>query len=130
MMRLNDQHLNANEDAGSLSDTDPEMPWIMQRIIDRAVKATGDQNVGLEVRKMLDERRDKWLNLVHNQHDFALGYKDGPGGTIGLLKAPGIGDWEEFTCLNSLRDVEGTVNLILDPNTTGLRTSATPNDPL
>ena len=128
MMRLNDQHLNANEDAGSLSDTDPEMPWIMQRIIDRAVKATGDQNVGLEVRKMLDERRDKWLNLVHNQHDFALGYKDGPGGTIGLLKAPGIGDWEEFTCLNSLRDVEGTVNLILDPNTTGLRTSATPND--
>ena len=128
LMRLQDQHLNANEDAGKLSDTDPNMPWIMQRIIDRAEKATGDPDVGILVRKMLDERRDKWLSLVHSQHDYALGYKDGPGGVIGLLKEQGAGDWEEFTCLNSLRDVEGTVNLILDPNTSGLRVTANPND--
>lgn len=129
MMRLHDEHLNANEAAGMLSDTDPDMPWIMRRIIDRAEKATGDPNVGVLVRQMLDERRDKWLSLVHNQHDYALGYKDGPGGVIGLLKEAGAGDWEEFTCLNSLRDVEGTVNLILDPNTSGLRSAGTTNDP-
>jgi hypothetical protein len=128
MMRLHDDHLNANEDAGKLSDTDPDMPWIMQRIIDRAEKATGDPSVGVMVREMLEARRDKWLSLVHNQHDYALGYKDAPGGVIGLLKEAGAGDWEEFTCLNSLRDVEGTVNLVLDPNTSGLRTAGTTND--
>ena len=128
MMRLHDSHLNANEDAGKLSDTDPDMPWIMKRIIDRAEKATGDPSVGHLVRTMLEERRDKWLSLVHNQHDYALGYKDAPGGIIGLLKEAGAGDWEEFTCLNSLRDVEGTVNLVLDPNTAGLRGSNALND--
>ena len=34
--------------------------------------------------------------------------------TIGLLRKPSIEPWDEFTCLNSLRDVEPTVNLILD----------------
>jgi len=36
------------------------------------------------------------------------------------LKDPGPSDWQLFTCLNSLRDVEGTVDLILDPNPVGL----------
>jgi hypothetical protein len=128
LMRLHDSYLNANEDAGKLSDTDADMPDIMRRIIQRAERATGDPNIGVLVQKMLDERRDKWLNLVHNQHDYALGYKAGPGGLIGLLKMPGEDDWEEFTCLNSLRDVEGTVNLVLDPNASGLRAAGTLND--
>jgi hypothetical protein len=128
LMRLHDSYLNANEDAGKLSDTDADMPDIMRRIIQRAERATGDPNIGVLVQKMLDERRDKWLNLVHNQHDYALGYKAGPGGLIGLLKMPGEDDWEEFTCLNSLRDVEGTVNLVLDPNASGLRATGTLND--
>ena len=34
--------------------------------------------------------------------------------TIGLLRKPSIEPWDEFTCLNSLRDVEPTANLILD----------------
>jgi hypothetical protein len=34
--------------------------------------------------------------------------------TMGLLQRAGIGDWEEFTCLGSLRDVEPSVGLILD----------------
>ena len=34
--------------------------------------------------------------------------------TVGLLHRPGIEPWDEFTCLNSLRDVEPTVGLILD----------------
>jgi hypothetical protein len=128
LMRLHDSYLNANEDAGKLSDTDADMPDIMRRIIQRAERATGDPNIGVLVQKMLDERRDKWLNLVHNQHDYALGYKAGPGGLIGLLKMPDEDDWEEFTCLNSLRDVEGTVNLVLDPNASGLRAAGTLND--
>lgn len=121
LMRLHDDYLNANEDAGKLTDTDTNMTRIMDRIVRRAELATGDPDVGKLVRKMLDERRDKWLSLVHNQHSFALSYRDGATGYVGLLKQAGAGPWEEFTCLNSLRDVEGTVNLVLDPNSSGLR---------
>ena len=43
-----------------------------------------------------------------------LGYKEKKDGvTKGLLRPPSIGEWDSFTCLNSLRDVEPTVGLIL-----------------
>ena len=124
LMRLRNQRLNANPKAGDLQDADPAMPAVMERIIARAVQALGDPSVGTLVRQMLMERRDYWLSRVHNQTDHRLGYKDDTGGVVGLLKQPGPGDWEKFTCLNSLRDVEGTVDLILDQNPTSMR--ATP----
>ena len=34
--------------------------------------------------------------------------------TIGLLRKPSIETWDEYTCLNSLREVEPTSLLILD----------------
>ena len=36
------------------------------------------------------------------------------GVTVNLLHHPGLKRWEEFTCLNSLREVEPTVTLLLD----------------
>ena len=53
-----------------------------------------------------------------------LGYDEERDGiTAGLLKRPGMEAWDDFTCLNSLRDVEPNVGLILhdggldtDPN--------------
>ena len=42
-----------------------------------------------------------------------LGYRPGrDGSTAGFLQAPGVGRWEAFTILNSLRDVEPSVNLV------------------
>ena len=38
-----------------------------------------------------------------------------------LLEQAGENNWEMFTCLNSLRDVEGTVDLVLDQRPNGLR---------
>ena len=124
LMRLRDQRLNANAKAGELSDTDLEMPGVIDQIVARAEQALGDPSVGILVRQMLMERRDYWLSRVHNQTDHRLGYRDDTNGVVGLLKQPGPTDWEKFTCLNSLRDVEGTVSLILDQNPTGLRTSS------
>lgn len=121
LMRLRDQRLNANPKAGELQDTDPVMPEVIDRIIARAEQALGDPSVATLVNQMLMERRDYWLSRVHNQVDHRLGYRDDSGGVVGLLKQPGPGEWEKFTCLNSLRDVEGTVDLILDQNPTGLR---------
>jgi hypothetical protein len=120
LMRLLDQHLNANAKAGALQDTDPMMIEVIDRIVNRAEKAMDDASVGAMIRSMLMERRDEWLNRVRRQTDHLLGYKDDTGAVVGLLKTPGVADWEKFTCLSSLRDVEGTVNLILDQNRTGL----------
>lgn len=36
------------------------------------------------------------------------------GTTVSLLQRPGLERWEEFTCLNSLRDVEPTVKLVIE----------------
>jgi hypothetical protein len=69
---------------------------------------------------MLDRRRDEWLRRVHNQKDHKLGFKPEGGATVGLLENASNKDWEMFTCLNSLRDVEGTVDLVLDLRTAGL----------
>jgi hypothetical protein len=124
LMRLRDERLNANPKAGDLQDTDPEMPGVIDRIVTRAQQALGDSSVGVLVRDMLMQRRDHWLARVHNQTDHRLGYRDDAQGVVGLLKQPGPQDWQLFTCLNSLRDVEGTVDLVLDQNPTGLRPHA------
>ena len=124
LMRLRDQRLNANTKAGELSGTDPTLPQVFEQIVARATQAVGDPSAGALVRKMLMERRDRWLARVRNQVDHRLGYREDTGGIVGLLQQPGPLDWDLFTCLNSLRDVEGTVDLVLDTNPTGLRVEA------
>ncbi len=71
---------------------------------------------------MMKKRRDEWLKRVHIQQDHQLAYKAEGGATVSLLDQPSDNDWALFTCLNSLRDVEGTVVLVLDQRNTGLRT--------
>ena len=50
---------------------------------------------------------------VRNQTDHRLGYRDDTNAIVGLLEPPGPTEWDLFTCLNSLRDVEGKVDLVL-----------------
>lgn len=121
LMRLAEARLNANVTAGQLQDTDPAMPGVIDRLVERAEMAMGDSAVGTLLRDVLMARRDHWLARVRNQTDHVLGYRDAPNAVVGLLKLPGLTGWDLFTCLNSLRDVEGTVNLILDSNASGLR---------
>ena len=66
-------------------------------------------------RRTLAHRLDNWEAAKATGIGAHLGYQTRRDGTtIGLLKAPEDGDWQTFTCLNSLRDVEPAVNLILD----------------
>jgi hypothetical protein len=120
LMRLWKEQLNANMKAGSLEDTEPLMPVVFDGLARRAENATHDAAVGHRVRDMLDRRRDEWLSRVHNQKDHRLGYQSEGGATVGLLAHASNMNWEMFTCLNSLRDVEGTVNLVLDQRAIGL----------
>lgn len=121
LMRLLDDHLNANLKAGEVADTDLVWAKVFDLLTTRGANATHDPAVAVRIRDMLDRRRDEWLRRVRNQVDHKLGYRSEGGATVGLLEYPGERDWEMFTCLNSLRDVEGTVDLVLDQRTTGLR---------
>jgi len=122
LMRLADSHLNANLKAGEVADTDPIWAEVFDVLSKRGTNATHDPAVAVRITDMLNRRRDEWLSRVHNQKDHKLGYRPEGGATVGLLEAASDKDWELFTCLNSLRDVEGTVDLVLDQRSTGLRT--------
>ena len=121
LMRLWDAHLNANLKAGEVADADPLWANVFDLLSKRGGNATHDPAVAMRIKDMLDRRRDEWLRRVHNQKDHKLAYKPEGGATVGLLEQAGENDWELFTCLNSLRDVEGTVDLVLDQRPTGLR---------
>lgn len=121
LMRLLDAHLNANLKAGEVVDDDVVWTKVFDLLSERGAKATHDPAVATRIKEMLDRRRDAWLSRVHNQVDHKLTYKAEGGATVGLLEYPGEQDWGLFTCLNSLRDVEGTVDLVLDQRSTGLR---------
>jgi hypothetical protein len=121
LMRLWDAHLNGNLKAGEVTDTDPFWALVSDVLRKRGLRATADPAVESRINDMLVRRRDEWLRRVHNQQDHRLGYRPEGGATVGLLENPSERDWELFTCLNSLRDVEGTTDLVLDQRTTGLR---------
>jgi hypothetical protein len=74
-------------------------------------------------RAQLQAKADLWQAEAQNQtggrtltYAEPRGGGDGPkrGTTISLLRHPGLENWEEFTCLNSLREVEPSVKLIMD----------------
>jgi len=122
LMRLMDDHLNANLKAGEVADNDAVWAKVFDVLSKRGGNATHVPTVAVRIKDMLDRRRDEWLSRVHNQKDHKLGYKPEGGATVGLLEQASDKDWEMFTCLNSLRDVEGTVDLVLDQNPSGMRT--------
>jgi hypothetical protein len=120
LIRLWDARLNGNLKAGELQDADPRMAKVFAQLTHRSENATHDPIVKQRMIDQLDHRRDEWLSRVHNQKDYTLGYKPEGGATVGLLQHASTSDWEMFTCLDSLRDVEGTTDLILDQHSAGL----------
>jgi hypothetical protein len=65
-----------------------------------------------EVRRMLAFRLDRW-KAQQGVVGVQLGYKEDKGTIKGLLHEPTLGIWDEFSCPNSLRETEPTVNLII-----------------
>lgn len=93
------------------------------QFVDAAVKAIADRAWQTESKKAHDRVRaelegkiDHWLTRAQKKTGGqTLGYQTKKDSvTVGLLQSPVPGGWEPFTCLNSLRDVEPVVNLVLD----------------
>ena len=114
LVRLQGLRYNENGAAAEFDRSDPLVQAAVEQIAWRASQLNGNDTEDL-VRAALAHRLDNWQAATVTGIGARLGYQSKRDGTtIGLLKAPEDGGWQTFTCLNSLRDVEPTVNLILD----------------
>jgi len=114
LIRLMSEELNANLGASNLKVNDPLFQEALAAIVERVALAEGSNEAGEHVRKMLSERNDEWRSRIQKATTNQLGYREQRDGvTVGLLSHPDKEQWDLFTCLNSLTDVEPTVNLIL-----------------
>jgi hypothetical protein len=86
----------------------------IETIVRRAELVGNKDEVQPLVLDELNERIDQWLaEAQRNVGGRILGYdEERDGVTVGLLNRPSLEPWDDFTCLNSLRDVEPTVGLI------------------
>ncbi len=114
-VRLLGPEFNENSQAGKVDGDHRYFLAAMDELSRRAEVITGSKEVGGAVRAALEELRVYWLKMARANVGTELGYKTRKDGqTVGLLRQPGQGEWRPFTCLNSLRDVEPSINLILD----------------
>ena len=116
MVRLAAPEYNDNRAAGRLDRTHAIVEQAVDRIAARSEEVTGSKADGDRVRRMLRARIDTWLKRAQPKPGGArLGYqRERDGLTLGLLERAGMGGWDDFTCLGSLRDVEPTVGLVLE----------------
>jgi hypothetical protein len=115
LVRLKGIELNKNDKAGRIDRNHPFIQEAIHTIVTRAANVDGLKTREL-VKQELEAKLDYWLEQADNLIGGAvLGYQPQRDGiTQGLLEQPGQGDWQPFTCLNSLRNVEPTIGLILD----------------
>ena len=114
-IRLLGEDFNVNEGAGQVKYPHPFIETALREIARRGSLINGDAKTESDIEQALRQRLDEWLAQTQTTGGAVLGYaarKDGR--TINLLKQPSEEDWNRFTCLNSLRDVEPSVTLILD----------------
>jgi hypothetical protein len=97
-----------------LQGDDPILKAALERILQRASHVTKRQDRVDQVERMLKHAKDVWLSKTHGQGS-QLTYSTRRGDQVNLLVAPqASADRQVFTCLNSMRDVELPVRLILD----------------
>ncbi len=122
-LRQSDSLFNANLGAGNLTANHPRLTSAIDVLSRRAADASLRPELEQEARTALHHRVDGWLQKIQNrQGGTRLGYQVARDGiTVGLLKHPGAAEWNEFTVLNSLRDVEPEANLSF--NDAGMDTS-------
>lgn len=120
MVRLRGVEFNPNEAASLVSTSHPCVQDAIDRIVRRAELIGDGSKTGNFCRDELLAKADLWQAEAQNTAGGrTLTYKASHGkgsqkGTmVNLLHSPGLERWEDFTCLNSLREVEPTVKFII-----------------
>jgi hypothetical protein len=114
LIRLSGPAFSKNDRAGRATSDLLAFQNAIETITRRAEEIPLNDEEAIEkVQADLLKLRDYWFKRAGST--ASLGYETQRDSiTLGLLKQPRRGKWEPFTCLNSLRDVEPTVHLILD----------------
>lgn len=114
-VRLQGTEFNANKKASRIDRNHPFVKEAIRTIVRRAEQVGNtDDDLIKNLKTELNDRLDQWLaEAQKTAGGRVLGYdEERDGVTVGLLHRPGLDPWDDFTCLNSLRDVEPTVGLI------------------
>ena len=122
LVRLRGIQFNRNEDASRVVVSDPYVQDAIDLIAERAGLIGDGPEVADFCRAELSRKADIWQAEAQDKtggrtltYDVPRGPGGPPKGTaVKLLQRPGLERWEEFTCLNSLRDVEPTAKLIIE----------------
>lgn len=111
-VRLLGSEFNADEQAGQLTTPHPYLDSALQDIASRAASVTRTPQIAAQIQAQLQQRIDSWIaETQRGTSGRILSYKRRGEIAVPLLKQPSEKDWDLFTCLNSLRDVEPTVAL-------------------
>ena len=115
LLRLLGEEFNANDRAGHLDRSHPYVSRALEIISRRAGLVNTSSEAEIQVRHELAALLDQWLaRAARTASPAVLGYKSRKDGrTVSLLQPAESGDSDPFTCLNSLRDVEPSVPLVL-----------------
>ena len=121
LVRLRSTEFNSNDSASKISTSSPYVQEAIDTIVKRAELIGDNTNTGDYCRAELLSKADMWQAEAQNRAGGrTLTYKEGfgkgvkKGTTINLLQRPSLERWEEFTCLNSLREVEPPVKFIIN----------------
>lgn len=115
LIRLEDASFNANARAQDVTKAHAVVQNAVDLIAARAESVTDSAAIGDSVRAELVRRLDEWSHrsLQAVSSGAPLAYKRAKGGAQQpLLEMAGLGKWDHWTCLNSLRDVEPMCNLV------------------
>jgi len=110
--RLADLDFNPNQGAEHFRLDHPTVEAALAAILQRATAIAGPESEA-RIREALSDRSAEWENQIRTRVGARIGYQQ-QNDTYGLLNRPESVPWGLFTCLNSLRDVEPTVNLVLN----------------
>jgi hypothetical protein len=121
LVRLRGMEFNPNETASRITTGNPYVQDAIETIASRAELIGDGVKTGDFCRAELLSKADFWQAEAQNTTGGrTLTYtepygSDGPkkGTAVKLLHSPGMERWEEFTCLNSLREVEPPVKFII-----------------
>lgn len=116
LLRIDVPDLTPNAGAGQLKRGAAYSKDVVEEIVRRAWNVAQDSDLKELITEMLRERLDQWKHEAE-MPGRSLVYKAtksaGAGGEAApLLRTPGVQSWDSFTLLNSLRDVEPSINLI------------------
>lgn len=114
LVRLAGEEFNGNDKASTVERNHAYVRQAIEAIVHRA-SLVSDAQTAQNIRSELEVKLDYWLDKAQTIGGAQLKYqtKSKDGTTINLLNPAGRGPWDFSTCLNSLRNVEPTINLVL-----------------